>query len=68
MSQDNSLNSPGAGALPYTDESLGIAGRTARFFIRSPLSPLFYMAMLMMGLLGLVATPRQEDPQIPWSG
>ncbi len=64
MSQDNSLNSPGAGALPYTDESLGIAGRTARFFIRSPLSPLFYMAMLMMGLLGLVATPRQEDPQI----
>ncbi|HSQ07856.1 MAG TPA: efflux RND transporter permease subunit [Chromatiaceae bacterium] len=43
---------------------MGIAGRTARFFIRSPLSPLFYMAMLMMGLLGLVATPRKEDPQI----
>ncbi len=46
------------------DESLGIAGRTARFFLRSPLSPLFYVAMLMMGLLGLVMTPRQEDPQI----
>jgi len=45
-------------------EHLGIAGRTARFFIRSPLSPLFYAAMLMMGLLGLIMTPRQEDPQI----
>ena len=64
MSQDDSLTQSGAGAPPFTDESLGIAGRTARFFIRSPLSPLFYMAMLMMGLLGLVATPRQEDPQI----
>ncbi|SDX33415.1 efflux RND transporter permease subunit [Thiocapsa roseopersicina] len=48
----------------YDEDSLGIAGRTARFFIRSPLSPLFYVAMLLMGLLGLVMTPRQEDPQI----
>ncbi|MEA3640990.1 MAG: efflux RND transporter permease subunit [Lamprobacter sp.] len=45
-------------------DSLGLAGRTARFFIRSPLSPLLYVAMLVMGLLGLIATPRQEDPQI----
>lgn len=48
----------------YDEDNLGIAGRTARFFIRSPLSPLFYVAMLMMGLLGLIMTPRQEDPQI----
>jgi multidrug efflux pump subunit AcrB len=48
----------------YDEDSLGIAGRTARFFIRSPLSPLFYVAMLLMGLLGLIMTPRQEDPQI----
>jgi multidrug efflux pump subunit AcrB len=48
----------------YDEDTLGIAGRTARFFIRSPLSPLFYVAMLMMGLLGLIMTPRQEDPQI----
>ncbi|MBN2887418.1 MAG: efflux RND transporter permease subunit [Chromatiaceae bacterium] len=41
-----------------------MAGRTARFFIRSPLSPLFYVTMLLMGLLGLILTPRQEDPQI----
>ncbi|MEI6413198.1 MAG: efflux RND transporter permease subunit, partial [Pseudomonadota bacterium] len=49
---------------PLSDEELGLAGRTARFFIRSPLSPLFYMAMMLMGLMGLVMTPRQEDPQI----
>ncbi len=48
----------------FNEDHLGIAGRTAKFFIRSPLSPLFYFAMLMMGLLGLVLTPRQEDPQI----
>ncbi|WP_295884217.1 efflux RND transporter permease subunit [uncultured Thiohalocapsa sp.] len=68
MSQDDSTRADtGAtpkGEPPYDEENLGLAGRTARFFIRSPLSPLFYVAMLMMGLLGLIATPRQEDPQI----
>ena len=63
MSQDDSLRSPQHNS-PLDDDNLGLAGRTARFFIRSPLSPLFYVAMLMMGLLGLIATPRQEDPQI----
>ncbi len=43
---------------------LGLAGRTARTFIHSPLSPLLFLAMLGMGILGLIATPRQEDPQI----
>ncbi len=43
---------------------LGLAGRTARAFIHSPLSPLLFLAMLAMGVLGLMATPRQEDPQI----
>jgi multidrug efflux pump subunit AcrB len=36
----------------------------AKAFIHSPLSPLLFFAMLFMGLLGLVFTPRQEDPQI----
>lgn len=44
--------------------SLGLAGNIARFFINSPLSPLLYLAMLILGILGLLATPRQEDPQI----
>ena len=43
---------------------LGLAGATARAFIHSPLSPLLFLAMLAMGVLGLMATPRQEDPQI----
>jgi len=64
MSQDDSLRHSPDDGPKYDEESLGLAGKTARFFIRSPLSPLFYVAMLMMGLLGLIATPRQEDPQI----
>ena len=43
---------------------LGLAGNTARSFIHSPLSPLLFLAMLAMGILGLMLTPRQEDPQI----
>ena len=45
-------------------EKAGIAGNMARAFIHSPLSPLLYVAMLALGLLGLISTPRQEDPQI----
>ncbi len=48
---------------PY-QEDLGIAGKMAQNFIHSPLSPLFFLAMLFMGILGLMLTPRQEDPQI----
>ncbi len=43
---------------------LGIAGGMARSFIHSPLSPLLLFASLCLGLIGLVLTPRQEDPQI----
>jgi multidrug efflux pump subunit AcrB len=45
-------------------QSLGIAGRLACIFIDSPISPLLMMAALAIGLLGLMFTPRQEDPQI----
>ncbi len=45
-------------------QSLGIAGRLACTFIDSPVSPLLMMAALAIGLLGLMFTPRQEDPQI----
>jgi len=45
-------------------KNLGIAGGIANFFINSPLSPLLYMAMLALGVMGLLVTPRQEDPQI----
>ena len=43
---------------------LGLAGRMAQAFIHSPLTPLLFFAMLAMGIMGLILTPRQEDPQI----
>ena len=36
----------------------------ARVFINSPLSPLLMIVTLALGVLGLIYTPRQEDPQI----
>jgi multidrug efflux pump subunit AcrB len=45
-------------------QGLGIAGNVARAFIHSPLSPILFIAMLALGVLGLIITPRQEDPQI----
>ncbi|MGB5339363.1 MAG: efflux RND transporter permease subunit, partial [Gammaproteobacteria bacterium] len=45
-------------------KSLGIAGRTARLFIASPVTPMLLIAALLVGLMGLFFTPRQEDPQI----
>ncbi|CAK0780498.1 Acriflavin resistance protein [Gammaproteobacteria bacterium] len=64
MSKSDHRHPDKAEETHLSDEELGLAGRTARFFIRSPLSPLFYMAMMLMGLMGLIMTPRQEDPQI----
>jgi multidrug efflux pump subunit AcrB len=64
MSQDDKKLDQLHSMDPGDEAHLGIAGRSARFFIQSPLSPLFFMAMMLMGLLGLIITPRQEDPQI----
>ena len=51
--------------LPLKQEPpLGLAGNMARTFIDSPLSPLLVLATLVIGLLGLFFTPRQEDPEI----
>ena len=35
-----------------------------RFFIRSPLTPLFLLASFALGLVALVTLPREEEPQI----
>jgi len=43
---------------------LGMAGNLAKSFIHSPLSPLLLLACIAIGILGLMFTPRQEDPQI----
>jgi multidrug efflux pump subunit AcrB len=44
--------------------NLGISGQLARTFIRSPLTPLLLLSALAMGLIALVALPREEEPQI----
>ncbi len=44
--------------------SLGISGRLTQGTIRSPLTPLFLMAALAVGLLALFTIPREEEPQI----
>ena len=43
---------------------MGISGRIAQAFLRSKLTPLVTVASLAVGLLGILATPREEEPQI----
>ncbi len=43
---------------------LGLAGRLTRGFIASPLTPLFLLASLAVGLIALISLPREEEPQI----
>ncbi|MBV6522862.1 MAG: Swarming motility protein SwrC [Gemmatimonadaceae bacterium] len=43
---------------------MGISGKIARAFLRSKLTPLLVITSLALGALGLVATPREEEPQI----
>ena len=52
------------GSLSQESHSLGIAGRTARLFITSPVTPMLLVAAFLVGVMGLLFTPRQEDPQI----
>ncbi|MBJ6723729.1 efflux RND transporter permease subunit [Geomesophilobacter sediminis] len=44
--------------------NLGFAGRIARAFIDSKLTPLIVAASLLLGLYAIIATPREEEPQI----
>ncbi|MEH6952776.1 efflux RND transporter permease subunit (plasmid) [Nitrobacter sp. NHB1] len=43
---------------------LGLAGNLTRAFIASPLTPLFLLASLALGLVALISLPREEEPQI----
>lgn len=44
--------------------NLGLSGRLTRATIASPLTPLFLLAAIAMGLLALMSIPREEEPQI----
>ena len=43
---------------------LGLSGNLTRAFIGSPLTPLFLIAALALGLVALMLLPREEEPQI----
>ena len=49
---------------PHTHHDLGVAGRIAHTFINTPVTPMLLVATLLIGLMGLYFTPRQEDPQL----
>ncbi|MCC0030439.1 MAG: efflux RND transporter permease subunit, partial [Brucellaceae bacterium] len=59
--QNNDQNGHGAAEA---GGRMGIAGRTAAAFVQSPLTPLLLIAFFLVGLLGTIVTPREEDPQI----
>ena len=44
--------------------SPGLSGRLTRASIRSPLTPLFLLAALGLGMIALLGIPREEEPQI----
>jgi len=46
------------------EQPLGLAGRIARAFIDSKLTPLLIIAALLLGGLSILKTPREEEPQI----
>ena len=47
-----------------TNYKPGLSGRIAALFIGSKLTPLIILGVLLLGLFAIVATPREEEPQI----
>ncbi|HEX4952160.1 MAG TPA: efflux RND transporter permease subunit, partial [Thermoanaerobaculia bacterium] len=47
-----------------TRRSLGVAGKMARAFIDSKLTPLLVVAAMLLGAFAVLVTPREEEPQI----
>ena len=43
---------------------LGPSGRLAATFLRNPLTPLFAITALLLGVFAVLVTPREEEPQI----
>ena len=42
----------------------GLAGKIAKFFINSKLTPLIIITSILLGMVSILAMPREEDPQI----
>jgi multidrug efflux pump subunit AcrB len=52
------------GADHSSAQPLGVAGRIARAFINSKLTPLIIIASVLLGVLAVLLLPREEEPQI----
>ncbi len=46
------------------NQNLGLAGRLAKAFLNSKLTPLFIATSLAIGIFAIAVIPREEDPQI----
>ena len=46
------------------NQNLGLAGRVAKAFLNSKLTPLFVITALAIGTFATIVIPREEDPQI----
>ena len=64
QNKDEGLEFDAPPAPSLGGHELGLAGRIANTFINSPVTPMLLIATLLIGLSGLIFTPRQEDPQI----
>ncbi len=42
----------------------GVAGKIAKFFINSKLTPLIIITSILLGMVSILAMPREEEPQI----
>jgi multidrug efflux pump subunit AcrB len=47
-----------------SEHQVGLAGRLARGFLRSKLTPLIVVASIALGVAAILLTPREEEPQI----
>ena len=48
----------------YEDKKLGISGLTARAFQNTEITPLLAIVGMLLGLLAILITPKEEEPQI----
>jgi multidrug efflux pump subunit AcrB len=46
------------------ENTTGFAGRVAKTFLRSKLTPLIVVASILLGVAAVLLTPREEEPQI----
>src|SRR5262245_23189275 len=51
-------------SLPNSKNGLGLAGRVARAFIDSKLTPLIIISSVLLGAAVIIMLPREEEPQI----